>query len=212
MARITKGILGGFRGKVGTVVGSSIFGIDVMRAYQPDVRNPRTESQTTQRQKFSLMVDFIRRGLYIYRVGFSLAAVKMSAYNYAFSCNFFNAITGTFPNFTIDPTKIKVSQGHLPGTLGAYLEAVDLNELSITKDDNSDVFGASADDIFNVLVVNSTTGKILPVVNAGTRSQTEVFINGIGGDVGDVFTAYWFYSKADGTAISDQAFESKTLT
>ena len=54
--------------------------------------------------------------------------------------------------------------------------------------------------------------KILPVVNAGTRSQTEVFINGIGGDVGDVFTAYWFYSKADGTAISDQAFESKTLT
>jgi len=51
MARITKGILGGFRGKVGNVVGSSIFGIDVMRAYQPDVRNPRTESQTTQRQK-----------------------------------------------------------------------------------------------------------------------------------------------------------------
>ena len=52
MAKIKQGILGGFSGKVGGVVGSSWKGIAVMKAKPLSVANPRTASQVIQRTKF----------------------------------------------------------------------------------------------------------------------------------------------------------------
>jgi hypothetical protein len=52
MARITRGILGGGRGKVANVVMGNWKGIDYLRAYAVPA-NPRTESQTSVRTTFS---------------------------------------------------------------------------------------------------------------------------------------------------------------
>jgi len=52
MARITRGILGGGRGKVANVVMGNWKGIDYLRAYAVP-SNPRTEAQTTVRTNFS---------------------------------------------------------------------------------------------------------------------------------------------------------------
>ena len=54
MGTIKQGILGGFSGKVGTVVGSSWKGISYMRGQAQSVKNPRTAKQMAQRDKFSL--------------------------------------------------------------------------------------------------------------------------------------------------------------
>ena len=54
MGTIKKGVLGGFSGKVGTVVGASWKGIDYIRSLPASVKNPRTEGQVTQRTKFCL--------------------------------------------------------------------------------------------------------------------------------------------------------------
>ena len=45
MGIIKKGILGGFSGKVGNVVGASWKGIDYIRSLPSTVRNPRTPRQ-----------------------------------------------------------------------------------------------------------------------------------------------------------------------
>ena len=42
MGTISKGILGGFSGKVGTVIGGNWKGIDYMRSIPASVSNPRT--------------------------------------------------------------------------------------------------------------------------------------------------------------------------
>ena len=42
MGTISKGILGGFSGKVGTVIGGNWKGIDYMRSKAASVSNPRT--------------------------------------------------------------------------------------------------------------------------------------------------------------------------
>lgn len=47
MGTIKKGILGGFSGKVGTVVGSSWKGIAYMRSLPQNMKNPRTEGQVS---------------------------------------------------------------------------------------------------------------------------------------------------------------------
>ena len=52
MGKIKQGILGGFRGKVGTVIGSSWNGISYMRGQAQSVRNANTEAQQAQRAFF----------------------------------------------------------------------------------------------------------------------------------------------------------------
>jgi hypothetical protein len=52
MGKIKQGILGGFRGKVGTVIGASWNGISYMKGRPQSVRNPRTDAQTQQRNFF----------------------------------------------------------------------------------------------------------------------------------------------------------------
>ena len=52
MGKIKQGILGGFKGKVGTVIGASWNGIAYMRGLPQSVKNPKTAAQQSQRAFF----------------------------------------------------------------------------------------------------------------------------------------------------------------
>ena len=52
MGKIKQGILGGFKGTVGTVVGSSWNGVAYMKGKPQSVKNPRTDAQVQQRNFF----------------------------------------------------------------------------------------------------------------------------------------------------------------
>ncbi len=56
MGRINQGILGGFSGKVGNVVGGNWKGIDYMRVKPASVANPKTVGQVNQRTKWSVYI------------------------------------------------------------------------------------------------------------------------------------------------------------
>ncbi len=83
MGTIRQGILGGFSGKVGTVVGGSWKGISFMRAQAKSIKNPRTEKQMNQRAKFSISMVFLKPMTDILRTGFKLYANNQSAFNAA---------------------------------------------------------------------------------------------------------------------------------
>ena len=57
MGKIKQGILGGFRGKVGTVIGASWNGISYMRGLAQSHKNPKTAAQTKQRGFFREVLD-----------------------------------------------------------------------------------------------------------------------------------------------------------
>ena len=59
MGKIKKGILGGFSGKTGSVVGGSWKGIDYMRSLATSVANPKTSAQVTVRTNFSALVSIM---------------------------------------------------------------------------------------------------------------------------------------------------------
>ena len=59
MGKIKQGILGGFKGKVGTVVGSSWNGISYMRGIAQSVRNANTPAQQKQRAFFKEVQDLV---------------------------------------------------------------------------------------------------------------------------------------------------------
>ncbi len=59
MGKIKQGILGGFKGKVGTVIGSSWNGIAYMKGRPQSVKNPRTDKQTMQRTFFKEVLSLV---------------------------------------------------------------------------------------------------------------------------------------------------------
>ena len=59
MGKIKQGILGGFKGKVGTVIGASWNGIAYMRGLAQSVKNPQTEAQLKQRSFFKEVQDLV---------------------------------------------------------------------------------------------------------------------------------------------------------
>ena len=59
MGKIKQGILGGFRGKVGTVIGASWNGIAYMRGLAQSHKNPKTAAQLQQRTFFKELHELV---------------------------------------------------------------------------------------------------------------------------------------------------------
>ena len=70
MAKVEMGILGGFSGRVGTVVGYYRRGSWYVRAYQPNIKDRRSEAQLVQRSRFKAMIQFASQATPVLRVGF----------------------------------------------------------------------------------------------------------------------------------------------
>jgi hypothetical protein len=136
MGRIKQGVLGGFSGTVGAVVGGSWKGISYMRAHAQNVRNPRTVAQVSQRTNFALTVGFLKPLTPLLRTGWKLYADGQSAFNAATSHTLANAITGAYPDYAIDPARVFISRGALMPASGASV-AVAGGNVNISWIDNS---------------------------------------------------------------------------
>ncbi len=213
MGKITKGILGGFSGRVGTVVGSSIFGIDIMRSYQPNVENPRSPGQVSQRTKFSLVVKFLRSFLIIIKIGYALKAIKQSAFNACVSYNVQNAVTGNYPDQTIDYPKLKIAEGSRLIPNSVVIQDSPFSEITINS-----VVGVSAEeaeynDLAYALVYNHTKNKFATSMGVNKRSDAEIRITPSDWEEDDVVHAWLFYTSPDGNQISDSVYAGTiTLT
>ena len=69
MAIIEQGILGGFSGRVGTVVGYHRHGAWFVRAYQPHINDRKSAAQLVQRSRFKAMIQFASPATPLLRIG-----------------------------------------------------------------------------------------------------------------------------------------------
>ena len=76
MATVNCGILDGFYGKVGTVVGSFWKGIPVMRAYVRRQHDAKSETQVVIRARFKAMMELVSGFLDASRIGLHDTAVS----------------------------------------------------------------------------------------------------------------------------------------
>jgi len=104
MAIVQNPITGRTKKKFGTAVFSRQFGKNVMRSKPMDVRNPNTIGQTTQRTKFSTIVNLIRQVIQIINDAYAGTLKNMSPFNKIVSINVKNAFTGDPP--VLDQTKV----------------------------------------------------------------------------------------------------------
>lgn len=114
MANFKKGILGGFSGKVGTVIGGNWKGIDYMRSLSSRGNRSLSAAQVVQTAKFTLTIRFIQSMGGLINITFRNFANKMTIYNSAVSYTLKHAINGSYPNFGISYADVLVSRGDLP--------------------------------------------------------------------------------------------------
>lgn len=193
MGTIKQGILGGFSGKVGTVVGGNWKGIDYMRSKASKVSNPNSKAQKDQRSKFSLILSFLQPITEFVKVGFKDYAIKMTAFNSAMSYNVKNAITGVYPNYSIDFSQALVSRGSLAGALNPEATSAAAGEVTFTWDDNSAESNANVDDLTMVLVLNQDKKEAVFTTEGSTRSAgTQVLTvpDSYSGDTVECFIAF----------------------
>ncbi|RQO70625.1 hypothetical protein DBR43_21745 [Pedobacter sp. KBW06] len=86
MARITNGVLGGFSGKVGPVVGYTLYGVDRMRSL-PERTAPPTENELKSRSRFKLVQDVLNVVKGLVKVGFKDYWTKSGGMRAALSYN-----------------------------------------------------------------------------------------------------------------------------
>ena len=211
MGTIKKGILGGFSGLVGTVIGGTWKGIDYMRSKAASIANPRTPAQLDQRARFSVAIKFLKPLTAFLRIGFKSQAVKMSAFNAAMSWNLENALMGAYPLYEIDYTKAQISQGSLPGALNPLAVAGAAGKIDYTWEDNSTDSSAMATDKVLLAVYNPVKQRVISVVGGNTRLSGSQSITLPAAFAGDEVQCYIAFQNANQSVVSNSEFVSAVV-
>jgi len=205
MAEIRKGVLGGFSGKVGTVVGGDWKGVNYMRSLPKKIRNPRTAAQVNQRIKFALTVNYLKPMNSLLRSGWKLYAIGQSAINAAMSYTIAHAITGTYPDYSIDPSKVLISCGGLTSVFNA-MATVSNGVIEFVWDDNSGVNDAKPTDKALIAIVNRISGEVITDSEGAERmtgAQTLVLPNRW---AGNTIETYIGFISDDGREVSNSVY------
>ncbi|MFC6101485.1 DUF6266 family protein [Olivibacter domesticus] len=113
MAKFVNGAIGTFSGKVGSVIGSSWRSIHYMRGLSKKRTKPFTEGQLAQQRRFGMMGRFLLPLRGLMEIGFAnLDTSRATLLNLVMARNL-PAVTGEYPDFSIDYAKIAFSNGSL---------------------------------------------------------------------------------------------------
>lgn len=150
MGKIKTGILGGFQGKVGTVIGSTWRGESIMRALPKSAAKAPSELQKLQRLKFKAVSEFLNPLRTTLSTYFGNDTGVKSKYNMATSYHITNAVEITEQGTQILYPRVLVAKGTLFGFQNlttTHSETV----ITLNWEDNT-VFGnAKAEDTVNVV-------------------------------------------------------------
>jgi len=149
MGKLSNGILGGFSGRVGPVVGSRWKDLDVIRSRPPGKRRKSSPDQLKQMAKMSLMTSFVSPLSDLLNKTYNQATVRtMSSFNKALSYNMRNVVSGDYPAFTINYARVVLGIGDLLNVEMAKISSDSKGKLTFIWTDNSNEGSAKAKDQF----------------------------------------------------------------
>lgn len=206
MGKIAQGILGGLSGKVGNVIGGSWKGIDYIRIKPSSVANPRTEGQVNQRNKFTVVLEYLQPNKSFLKVGYKSFATKKTEFNAAMSYVLNNAITGTAPNFNVDYANALLSRGGLTGILNPTSDLTTAGQVSFGWGDNSAEGNANTTDKAMLLVYNPSKKDSIIILDGAIRTVGSEVVTIPSTYAGDTVELFMAFVSADGTQVSNSVY------
>jgi len=148
MATFDKGILGGFSGKVGSVIGTRWRGKNVMRSLPAPSNKVPTTAQVEQRLRFAAAVRFLNPIKSVVSRYFGSNQQDKSIYNLATSYFIREVvIPDGSGGLTIDYPKVLISKGDLQSLANPAAIPAAGEQITLTWEDNSGQGFAQADDL-----------------------------------------------------------------
>lgn len=206
MGKILKGILGGFSGLVGTVVGANWRGIDTLRSRPKKTGIPPTAAQMAQRGAFKLMSGFCQEIHDLLVFGFQSNKTGQTPYNAAFAYNLENAVTGVYPLQTVNYPNVKVANGGLRGVSGAAAVSATAAEVDFSWNVNAPVGHKSLTDKISVLLFCPMLWEYVWVENVVARSIGQYTLSVPAEFSGETAHAWLFFASLDKKKVSDSDY------
>ncbi|MES2826709.1 MAG: DUF6266 family protein [Bacteroidota bacterium] len=194
MGIIRGGILGGFRNKAGSVIGSYWRRLDIIKGLPRISGKAPTQKQLDQRAKFGMVTGFCSWIGDLIDVGYKGLSNIDTPMNVAVSYHLKEAVTGVSPNFTLNYSKIAFSQGKLVLPRDLAVVSTTAAELDFTWNDfGSDGKYQDGSDMLSILVFHPVLFEFVPVTKVVARS-TETYTMSVpaefSGDQVHVYAAF----------------------
>ena len=178
-----------------------------MRGQAQHVKNPRSAGQVNQRSKFNLVLNFLQPNVPYIRIGYKSQAAKQTEFNAAFSYHIKNAVTGSYPNYAMDYTKVVVSKGSLTQvTDGAVNWTAAQTKLTFSWTDNSGVGNALATDKAMPFIYNKTKNETIYNTAGATRATHTMDVTVPNNWEGDKVEVYLGMVSEDGALVADSLY------
>jgi len=205
MGTVKKGILGGFSGKVGIVVGVNWKGGTYVRSLPKKAKNAPSLGQLKQRSKFALVQNLLQPLSEVLRVGWKLYAHDKSTFNAATSYTLTNAVSGEYPDFKIELSKVLISRGELTAVTNAFVNFSD-GQVIFQWEDNSGAGSAKATDRALIAIVNLTKGKAVTITAGAPRSDSVQNVASPSEWSGDEIHTYMGFASENGREVSNSVY------
>ena len=205
MGTINKGILGGFSGKVGTVVGGNWKGIDYMRSRSGKRLNNPSAAQQEQQARFGMMIKFLRTFGSLLSITFHDFANGVTGPNAALSYNLRNAITGVFPALSIDYSMVLLGRGNLQNAAAPAAAAGTAGKVNFSWTDNSGAGTAQSTDMAVLIAYCPATGQSVYQTNAASRAAASAVLD-VTGLSGKTVQTWISFISENGRDVADTVF------
>lgn len=201
MARFNSSTFGKISGKHGTAIAAvRKDGLCILKEYRA-ASNPNTTGQKNQRGKFG----FVMKEINCFRSVFTRNFGGQYGINKVVAIAMKTAVTGDFPDFKLDYTKLEVSSGSLYNTSGAKLVRINENVLQLSWNTDS-IINGSPNDKVNLVFLNARNKFVIECYECASRSAGKIEIEiPANWDISDIHT-WLYYSSADGKIISTSQY------
>ena len=208
MGKIKQGVLGGFTGTVGPVIGSSWKGVDVVKSKPTSVAYPATAGQVAQTSKMAGIVAIGSELLAgVVKPLWDRFAVKQSGYNAFTSANIGNMNGASVSDFSA----FKIAKGKLLPLTPACDGVPVLGELVVTWDDVevSDPLASATDVAFAVILGEDSS--VVGFASGTTRASKEISIPAKSLGAMTNVNVYLAFRSADGKRVSNTGYANVLL-
>jgi hypothetical protein len=206
MGKFKPGAMGVVRGLIGTIVASKWKDIHVVKGRPAKSNKAATLQQADQRMRFGVVTALLKRITALIGEGYQKAGKNQTAMNEAISYHLKNAIIGTYPDYKLDITKLKISKGDKSSLDSAWQPkliasagAVVTVSWELFKYSSKD---SSGTDTITILFYNVEKDKFIMLPYVALRSELNIAEQLPESYVGNTFHCYVYMVSRDKKKLS----------
>lgn len=206
MGSLKNGLFGGFHGRVGNLVGYVLNGKSIVRTIGKSTK-PLSPARMINCNRMTVVNKFLKPIHQFIKLGFQLKVIDTDRnyYNEAVSYHKKHAVTGEYPNASLDYSKAMLSMGSLLAAEKPQITRIG-EEIEFTWEFSERVSGENRNDRAMLLIYFPDSEEEKHILSGARRSEGKDRLY-IGSRLANQrMEAYISFIKDDGSEISDSVY------